>query len=69
MWDIGKVLNVLNLWAKIDRHRRLNLVGTAVSSGNVGFGFSPSGTEMSVESFDYSVGAHLLENETELATF
>lgn len=68
-WDLGKVLDLLNLWAKIDRHRRLNLVGTAVTRGNVGFGFSSLGTGMSVVDFGYSAGQHLLEDGTELATF
>lgn len=67
-WNLGTVLGILNSWAKIDRHRRLNLVGTAVSRGNVGFGL-PDGKEMSVEKFDYRVGEHLLEADIELATF
>jgi hypothetical protein len=64
----GRVLGILNLWAKVDRHRRLNLVGTAISKGNLGFGF-PSGSGMSIESCDFEVGRHLLEHDTEVARF
>jgi hypothetical protein len=65
-WDIGQALNILNVWSVIDRHRRLNLVGTAISKGEVGFRLPPG---MVVESWDCEVGKHLLEDDTEIAHF
>jgi hypothetical protein len=67
-WDLGQVLNILNLWAVIDRHRRLNLVGTAITTGRVKFNL-PEGAGMSVESWDFEMGKHLLEHDTEIARF
>lgn len=66
-WKLGAVLSVLNKWSVADRHRRLNLVGTAISSGELGFKFPDP--RMIVESCDFEVGKHLLEDGTEIARF
>jgi hypothetical protein len=65
-WDLGQVLWVLNEWARIDRHRRLHLAGTAVSTGHLGF---EGVAGMSVASCDFQIGEHLLEHDTEIARF
>jgi hypothetical protein len=65
---MGIALDILSKWAIIDRHRRLNLVGTAISKGQVRFRLPDAGG-MSIESWDYEVGKHLLENDTETAQF
>lgn len=65
-WDLGQTVNILNEWARIDRHRKLHLVGTAVSEGNLGFRL-PRG--MRVESCDFQVGECLIEHDTEIARF
>jgi hypothetical protein len=65
-WDLGQVLYVLNEWARIDRHRRLHLAGTAISKGSLGF---ERVAGMSVASCDFQVGEHLLEHDTEIARF
>ena len=65
-WDLGQVLYILNEWARIDRHRRLHLAGTAISKGNLAFERIPG---MSVEACDFQVGEHVLEHNTEIARF
>ncbi len=65
-WDIGQVLHTLNDWARIDRHRRLHLAGTAISHGHLGF---ERVAGMSVASCDFFIGEHLLEHDTEIARF
>ena len=66
-WDIGQALFILNTWAKIDRHRRLNLAGTVFTKGALKFDLPKAG--MSIESCDFEVGQHVLENDTEIARF
>jgi hypothetical protein len=65
-WDLGSVLYILNEWARIDRHRRLHLVGTAISRGDLGFERVDG---MSVQSCDFQVREHVLEHDTEIARF
>ena len=64
-FDIGPTLVALNDWARIDRHRRLHLVGTALSGGNLMIG-SPIG--MGVEYCNF-IGGDVLENQSEIARF
>jgi hypothetical protein len=66
VWDLGLVLSILNDWARIDRHRRLHLVGTAISRGDLGFERVEG---MSIESCDFDVREHVLEHDTEIARF
>jgi hypothetical protein len=66
-WDIGQVLFILNTWAKIDRHRRLNLAGTVFTKGALKFDLPKAG--MSIESYDFEVGQHVLEDDAEIARF
>lgn len=65
-WDLGLTLYILNDWARIDRHRRLHLVGTALNRGQLGFTCPPG---MSIESCDFLSGEYLLEDNTEIARF
>jgi hypothetical protein len=65
-WDLGQTLGILNEWARIDRHRKLHLVGTAVSKGSLNFQ-SPSG--MGIEFCDFQSGEYLLEHNREVARF
>jgi hypothetical protein len=66
-FDLGKTLEILNHWARIDRHRKLHLVGTAVIDGILNIGV-PEG--MTIESVDFGdSGEHLIEDDHELATF
>jgi hypothetical protein len=65
-WDMGQVLYILNEWARIDRHRRLHLAGTAISKGNLAF---ERVSGVSLESCDFQVGEHVLEHDTEIARF
>ncbi len=65
-WDLGLTLGILNDWARIDRHRKLHLVGTAISNGNLSF-ISPHGS--GIESCDFQSGEFLLEHNSEIARF
>jgi len=65
-WNLGQVMYVLNEWARIDRHRRLHLAGTAISTAQLGF---ERVAGMSVATCDFQVGEHLLEHDTEIARF
>jgi hypothetical protein len=65
-FDLGQILEILNNWARIDRHRRLHLAGTAITDGGLRIGL-PEG--MTLESCDLLTGEHLLEHEGEIARF
>jgi hypothetical protein len=64
-FDLGKTLVILNDWARIDRHRKLHLVGTALTRGTLSIG-SPNtmGTE-----YCQFIGGDILENESQIARF
>jgi len=62
-FDLGKTLVILNDWARIDRHRRLHIAGSAITSGGLRIG-SPSGVE-----YLNFLDTHLLETESEVARF
>jgi hypothetical protein len=64
-WYVGKTLEVLNNWARIDRHRKLHFAGTAISSGRVSL-ILPE--RMTQEFFSFN-GGTLLEDESEVARF
>jgi len=64
-WDIGLVLSVLNDWARIDRHRKLHLVGTTLVDGVLQIGSPP---EMTVEYCNFTQG-NTLEDQSEIAEF
>jgi hypothetical protein len=64
-FDIGPTLVILNDWARIDRHRQLHLVGTALTGGRLAIG-SPLG--MGVEYCNF-IGGDVLENQSEIARF
>lgn len=64
-FDLGPTLVILNEWARIDRHRQLHLVGTALTGGKLAIG-SPMG--MGVEYCDF-IGGDILENKSEIARF
>jgi hypothetical protein len=64
-WDIGPVLSILNDWARIDRHRKLHLVGTTLIDGKLGIGRPP---EMAVEYCNFMQG-NILEDQGEIAEF
>lgn len=65
-WDVGNALMILNDWARIDRHRRLHLVGTAIVAADMRIGV-PEG--MSIEHCNFTVGDFLLEHDSEVAAF
>jgi hypothetical protein len=65
-WNVGEALVILNNWARLDRHRKLHLVGTAAVAGNLRM-VLPKG--MSVEYCNFTMGANLLEYDQELASF
>jgi hypothetical protein len=67
-WDLGGTLEVLNNWARIDRHRKLHFVGSAISTGNLEIGV-PRNTGMSVEFCHFASGARLVEHDVEIARF
>ena len=67
-WDLGLTLAILNDWARIDRHRKLHLVGSAISTGNLEIGV-PVGSGMSVEYCHFDVGTSLVEHDVEIARF
>lgn len=67
-WDIGLSLWVLNEWARIDRHRKLHFIGSAVSTGNLEISL-PVDSGMSVESCHFNDGAYLVEHDVEIARF
>ena len=67
-WDIGPTLMVLNEWARIDRHRKLHLVGTAVVEGNLRI-ILPSGMGMSLEYCNFTTDNRILEHDHEFANF
>jgi hypothetical protein len=64
-WDIGQSLAVLNDWARIDRHRRLHIVGTTPTEGNLRIGVPPG---MTLEYCNFTVGV-VLENDSKIAEF
>lgn len=66
-WDLGATLAILNDWARIDRHRHLHLVGSAVTDGYLSMGI-PEGTQMSIEYCDF-IGGDVLEHENQIARF
>jgi hypothetical protein len=66
-WDLGQTLMVLNDWARIDRHRKLHLVGTAITGGFLRTAI-PVGSPMSVEYCNFVMG-DVLENESKVADF
>ena len=65
-FDLGQTLEMLNDWARIDRHRRLHMVGSAVLWGNLRIDL-PVG--MTVESCEFDTGKHLIEHDYEIARF
>ena len=67
-WDLGLTLEILNNWARIDRHRKLHLVGSAVATGNLEIGV-PIDSGMSVEYCHFDVGTNLVEHDVEIARF
>ncbi len=64
-WDIGECLAVLNNWARIDRHRRLHIVGTTPTEGNLRIILPPG---MALEYCNFCTGV-ILENESKIADF
>jgi len=64
-FDIGPTLAILNDWARIDRHRQLHLVGTALTGGSLAIG---STLGMGVEYCNFTEG-NILENQSEIARF
>src|SRR5271165_7572188 len=64
-WEIGKVLAILKDWARIDRHRKLHLVGTTPTEANFRIG-RPS--EMAVEYCNFTIG-NILEDKSQIAEF
>jgi hypothetical protein len=66
-WDLWQTLMVLNDWARIDRHRKLHLVGTAITGGFLRTAI-PVGSPMSVEYCNFVMG-DVLENESKVADF
>jgi hypothetical protein len=64
-WDIGQTLEILNNWARIDRHRKLHLAGTACTSGNLQI-ILPSGMTLEYCNF---VERTILEDKSEIAQF
>jgi hypothetical protein len=62
---LGQTLAVLNEWARIDRHRKLHLVGTALTSGNLRLILPPG---MTLEYCTYTEGT-VLEDKNEIAQF
>jgi hypothetical protein len=65
-FDLGAVLEMLNNWARIDRHRRLHLVGTAITDGTITVAV-PEG--MTVEDAQFTTEQHVLEHEHEILSF
>jgi hypothetical protein len=68
VWDIGATLVVLNDWARMDRHRKLHLIGTAVVEGNLRI-ILPAGKGMSLEYCNFTTDNRILEHEHEFASF
>jgi hypothetical protein len=64
-WDIGPVLAILHDWARIDRHRRLNIVGTTPTEGNLRIDVSRG---MTLEYCHFRTGI-VLESESKIADF
>ncbi len=64
-WDIGQCLAVLNDWARIDRHRRLHIVGTTPTEGNLRIGVPPG---MALEYCNFCIGT-VLEDNSKIANF
>lgn len=64
-FPLGKTLVILNDWARIDRHRRLHLVGTALTGGSLRIGHP---VEMGIE-YCVFTGSEILENQSEIARF
>lgn len=64
-FDLGNTLAILNNWARIDRHRKLHLVGSVITSGNLRIG-SPVG--MGVEYCNF-LGGDVIESQHEIASF
>lgn len=64
-FDFGPTLIALNDWARIDRHRKLHLVGTALTGGNLVIGHP---VEMGIEYCNF-IGGEVLENQSEIARF
>jgi hypothetical protein len=64
-FDLGTMLVALNNWARIDRHRKLHLVGTALTGGSLVIGYP---IEMGIE-YCHFVGSDILENQSEIARF
>ena len=64
-YDLGQTLVIVNEWARIDRHRKLHVVGSAFTGGNLEIG-SPK--DMGVEYCIFSNG-HMLEEQNEIARF
>ena len=64
-WEIGKVLAILNDWARIDRHRKLHLVGTIPTNGVLRIGHPPA---MTIEYCNFMMG-DVLENKSQIAEF
>ena len=68
-WDLGGTLFILNDWARIDRHRRLNLVGTAVTKGHLRFDIPPD-SGMGVEYVSATANEFcLIEHSSQVAGF
>jgi len=66
-WDLGTTLAILNDWARIDRHRHLHLVGSAITDGYLTIGI-PDGTQMTIEHCDF-IGGDVLEHQSQIARF
>lgn len=64
-WNMGQALLILNDWARIDRHRRLHLIGTTPTNGGIRFDL-PEG--MTLEFCHVDCGA-ILEHNSEIAQF
>jgi hypothetical protein len=64
-FDLGTMLVALNNWARIDRHRKLHLVGTALTGGSLMIVLP---VEMGIEYCNF-IGGDVLENQCEIARF
>jgi hypothetical protein len=63
--SLGQTLAVLNDWARIDRHRKLHLAGTALTGGNLRLILPPG---MTLEYCTFTEGT-VLEDRNEIAQF
>ncbi len=66
-WFINRGLGMLNDLAKKDRHRRLHVLGSVPTGGEIRFGF-PEASGMSVEYASFE-GTDILEHKSKIGAF